>query len=110
MPLYMYQFSYTPESWATQIKAPANRLETVGGPVCAAAGGRMIGAWYCFGEYDVVLIADMPDNASMAALVLAIGAGGALASSRTTVLMSGAEGVAAMAKAAETAKAYRPAR
>ena len=110
MPLFMYQFSYTPESWAAQMKAPQNRLETVGGPICEAAGGRMLGGWYCFGKYDVVLIAEMPDTESMAGLALAIGAGGAIASSKTTVLMSGPQGVAAMTKAAATAKSYRPAR
>jgi len=108
--MFMYQFSYTPESWAAQMKSPQNRLEAIGGPICAAAGGKMVGGWYCFGEYDVVLIAEMPDNQSMAAIALAIGSGGAIANSKTTVLMSGAEGVAAMTKAAATAKAYRPAR
>ena len=110
MPLYMYQFSYTAESWGAQIKAPANRLETVGGPMCQAAGGKMVGAWYCFGEHDVVLIADMPDNESMSAVALAIGAGGAIKSASTTVLMTGAQGVDAMKKAAAAAKAYKPAR
>jgi uncharacterized protein with GYD domain len=110
MPLFMYQFSYTPESWAAQLKAPQNRLESVGSTVCEAAGGRMVGGWYCFGEYDAVLIAELPDNESMAGLALALGAGGALKSSKTTVLMSGPQAVTAMSKGAATAKSYRPAR
>jgi len=52
MPIYMHQFTYTPESWAAQIKNPQNRMETVGPALCKAAGGKMIGAWLCFGEYD----------------------------------------------------------
>ena len=28
MALYMYQFAYTPESWAAQVKNPQNRIET----------------------------------------------------------------------------------
>jgi uncharacterized protein with GYD domain len=110
MPLYMYQAAYTPESWAAQLKAPQNRVETVGHSLCEAAGGKCLGAWYCFGEFDVMIIADMPNAESMAAVALAVGAGGAVKSAVTTVLMSGAEGVAAMQKAATVARSYRPAR
>jgi uncharacterized protein with GYD domain len=110
MPLYMYQFAYTPESWAAQIKKPENRAETVGRAVCEAAGGKLVGAWLCLGEYDVVLIAEMPDMESMASLALAIGAGGALKSSKTTALMTGTQGVEALKKAAKVAKTYRPAK
>ena len=110
MPLYMYQFAYTPESWAAQIKNPQNRMDTVGSAVCEAAGGKMIGAWLCFGEYDAVLIADMPNLESMAAVSLAISAGGALKVSKTTALMTGAQGVEALKKAEKVAKGYKPAK
>ena len=110
MALYMYQVAYTPESWAAQLKNPQNRAETVGRTVCEAAGGKCVGAWYCFGEYDIVLIADMPNAESMAAVSLAVAAGGAAKAAKTTALMSGAEGVAAMTKAAAVTKAYQPAR
>jgi uncharacterized protein with GYD domain len=110
MPLYMYQATYTPESWAAQVKHPQNRAETVGRQVCEAAGGKLVGAWLCFGDYDLVLIADVPNNESMAAIALAVGAGGAVKASKTTVLMTGTEGVAALKKADAVAKAYKPAR
>ena len=109
MALYMYQAAYTSESWAAQMKNPQNRVEAVGRQVCEAAGGQFIGGWLCFGEYDLVIIADVPDNESMSAIALAAGAGGAIKSSRTTVLMTGEQGVAALEKANVVAKAYRPA-
>ncbi len=98
MPLYMYQGAYTPESWAAQIKNPQNRVETVGKKVCEAAGGKLVGAWFCFGDYDFVIIADAPDNESMAAIALAAGAGGAIKASKTTVLMTAKDGVGALKK------------
>lgn len=110
MPLYMYQAAYTPESWAAQVKKPANRVETVARAVCKAAGGKLVGGWLCFGEYDFVVIADMPDNESMAAVALAAGAGGAIKASKTTVLMTSAQGIEAMKKAGDVAAIYRPAR
>ena len=110
MPLYMYQAAYTPESWAAQIKNPQNRVETVTRKVCKAAGGKLVGAWLCFGDYDFVIIADAPNNQSMAAIALAAGAGGAIKASKTTVLMTAKDGVGALKKAQEVAKVYKPAR
>src|SRR5580704_3699363 len=110
MPLYMYQAAYTPESWAAQLKNPQNRIETVGRQACEAVGGKLVGGWYCFGDYDVVFICDVPNNESMSAIALAVAAGGAAKASKTTVLMSGTEGVGAMKKADAVAKTYKPAR
>src|SRR5258705_6741604 len=87
MALYMYQAAYTSESWAAQLKNPQNRVEAVGRAACEAVGGKLIGSWYCFGEYDLVIIADVPDNESMSAIAMAIAAGGALKAGKTTVLM-----------------------
>src|SRR3954462_9003190 len=96
MPLYMYQAAYTAESWAAQMKKPQNRVESVGRQVTEAVGGKMIGGWYCLGDYDAILIADVPNIESMAAIAVAIAAGGAIKSSHTTALMTGAELVAAL--------------
>jgi uncharacterized protein with GYD domain len=110
MPLYMYQAAYTGESLASQLKNPQNRADAVGHAVCEAVGGTLVGSWYCFGEYDLALVANVPDNASMAAIALAIAAGGAVKSAKTTVLMSGDEAVAGMKKASAVTKIYKPAR
>jgi hypothetical protein len=59
-----------------------------------------------FGDYDLVIIADVPNNQSMSA----IAAGGAIKASKTTVLLSGAEGVEGMKQADAVAKIYKPAR
>jgi len=110
MPIYMYQAAYTPESWAAQLNHAQHRVEAVGRQACEAVGGKLVGGWYCFGDYDLVIIADVPDNESMSAIALAIAAGGAIKASKTTVLMTGAEFVGAMKKADAVAKIYKPAR
>jgi len=92
------------------MKNPQNRVEAVGSSVCESVGGNLIGGWLCFGEYDLVIIADVPDNQSMAAVALGVGAGGAIKASKTTVLMTGEEGVEALHKSEAVAKAYSPAR
>ena len=58
MPLYMYQAAYTAESLAAQLKKPENRVEAVGRAACEAVGGKLVGGWYCFGDYDLAIIAD----------------------------------------------------
>lgn len=110
MPIYMWQATYTPESWAAQLKDPQNRIETVARPAWEAIGGKLIGGWYCFGEYDIVLVGEAPNAQSVAALVLPVAAGGAVKASKTTVLMTGAEAVEGMKQAGAVAKMYRPAR
>ena len=87
-----------------------NRAEAVGRQACEAVGGKLIGGWYCFGDYDLVIIADVPNNESMAAIALAIAAGGAIKASRTTTLMTGAELVGALKKSEAVAKSYKAAR
>ena len=110
MPLYMYQGAYTGESWAAQIKKPQNRVEAAGKAACEAVGGKLVGGWLCFGEYDIVLIADVPNEESMGAIAVAVAAGGAVKASRTTRLMTGAQGIEMLKKAEAVAKVYRPAR
>src|SRR5215468_12730178 len=96
---YMFQGSYTSEGWKTLVKNPVNRFEAVR-PVIEKLGGSVEGAWFAFGDYDFVLIAKMPDDVSAAAFSLAAVAGGSVKVSKTTTLMTGEEGIAAMKKAA----------
>ena len=102
---YLYQVSYNREAWATQLQNPQNVTERIQGPV-AELGGNVVGAWYAFGEYDLIILLEMPDNVNMAALAIAFAAGGAVSTAKTTVLMPLEDGMAAMSKAA--ASTYRP--
>src|SRR5690242_12773770 len=102
---YLMQVAYTPEAWASMVKNPQNRVEAVR-PVIEKLGGRVETFWLAFGEYDVVVIAQMPDNVSAAAFAIAASAGGAVKAFKTTPLLSPEEGMEAMRKASGTG--YRP--
>ncbi len=104
MAFYMCQVSYTREAIKTLIKKPHDRTQVVRAAV-EKLGGTLHGFWYAFGKYDAVLILEMPDNATAAALPLAAAAGGAISASHTTVLLTPVEGIAAMKKA--TRSGYR---
>lgn len=106
MATYMVQCSYTTAAWSAMVKNPQNRGEIVG-KVLEKIGGKMTGFWMSFGEYDVVAIAEMPDNVSMASFAMAVAAGGACSSFKTTVLLTAKEGIQALKKAGKTG--YKPA-
>ncbi|HEY5640321.1 MAG TPA: GYD domain-containing protein, partial [Dehalococcoidia bacterium] len=60
-----------------------------------------------FGEYDVILIAEMPNNEAAAGLAMSAAAGGAIKAVKTTPLMTVQEGLEAMRKA-DKASYQRP--
>ena len=105
MPSYLVQVAYTSEATAAMMKRPQDRSSVVGKAI-EKLGGTLKGAWLCFGDYDTVVVVDLPDNVSAAAFAMAISAGGSCKTVKTTPLMSVEEGQAAMKKAGGTG--YKP--
>ncbi len=97
MAFYLMRFSYTPETWGKLMQNPEDRRVAARAYI-EQVGGSLHGFWYGFGKYDGYAILEAPDNESMAGVVLAITAGGALASVETTALMTVEETVAALEK------------
>ncbi|HEY1263516.1 MAG TPA: GYD domain-containing protein [Terriglobales bacterium] len=105
MPYYLHQVAYTSASWSTLIAQPQNRIEAVRKAI-ENVGGKIASAYFAFGEYDIVLITEMPDNAAAAGIAIAFAGGGACKSVQTTPLMSAEEALQALKKAGESG--YRP--
>lgn len=105
MPSYLVQVAYTSEAVAALVKKPQDRATVVGKAV-QKLGGTLKSAWLSFGDYDTIVIVDMPDNVSAAAFAMAISAGGSCTAVKTTPLLSVEEGVAAMKKAGGSG--YKP--
>ena len=105
MPLYLGRFSYTTDAMKALLSDPQDR-SAAARDVAESLGGKLLGFWYAFGEFDGVFLMEAPDNASAAALAMAVGAGGALSEVETTVLLDMDEAQDAMRKAA--AATYRP--
>ena len=98
MGYYSLQTAYTAQGWAAQLEDPQHRLEVVR-PVVERLGGSIVSGWFTFGEYDVLVICQMPDNVSAAALSMAVSAGGAVKAVKTTPLMTFEDGIDAMRRA-----------
>lgn len=104
MPHFLTQVSYNEQAWQAMVSNPQNRLEAIR-PMIENMGGRIVNAYLAFGDYDFVLITELPNNVTAAALAIAAAAGGACKSVKTTPLMEATEGVEALRKAA--AAGYR---
>ena len=98
MPRYMFQAAYTPAAMAAFISKPQDRVPGIKA-VIEKMGGKMVSVDFCMGDYDVVLMAELPDDVAAAALALAVSAPGHLKSYRTTKLISPADFLAAQKKA-----------
>jgi len=87
MPKYMIQASYTGDGTKGLLKeGGAKRRATVEANV-KSAGGTLEAFYFAFGEADAFVIVDFPDNATAAALSMAVNASGAVAL-KTHVLLT----------------------
>ncbi len=105
MPLSLGRFSYTTDAMKALLNQPEDR-SAAAREVAESLGGKLLGFWFAFGEFDGVFLMEAPDNAAAAALAMAVGSGGALSRLETTVLLDMDEAQEAMRKAAGAT--YRP--
>ena len=105
MARYLFTGSYSQEGLRGLIESPENRTNELT-QLIESMSGTIESVYYAFGDHDVVIICDVPDNVSMQAISMAVGASGAVTDLRTTVLLSLSDGEAAARRAGELR--YRP--
>ncbi len=86
MTMYLVKFRYSRESWAGLLANPEDRREVLA-PLFEAAGGKLHGVWYAFGDADGYVLAELP-NATAAASALARVAAAGVGTVSTTVLLT----------------------
>jgi len=101
MARYMVQASYTKEAVVALVKKPEDRSLAVR-PLLEKLGGRLIDFYFSLGDYDVVLIVELPNNTAALATDLAAVVPGHVSRIKTTVLLTPEETVMAMKEAAVT--------
>ena len=97
MALYMYQASYTAKSMAAQVKDPQDPVEAIR-PTRDDLGAEIVVAGFPFGEYDVVVVYEAPDDMTAASVAMAVAAEGEVKSAKTTRLLSGQEWLESLRK------------
>lgn len=107
MASYLVQVSYSQEALQALVAKPQNRTPVIKKAI-ENLGGTLNGAWMSFGDYDLVMLLEMPNNVSAAALAVAAAAGGSLKSIKTTPLLTIDQALSAFKKAGKSG--YTPIR
>jgi uncharacterized protein with GYD domain len=106
MPIYITQGRYTRDAIKGMLARPEDRAEQVS-RLLSKVGGRLIGYYVTFGEYDFLTIAEAPGESQMASVLVAAAGSGGVVDMRTTVALSTAEAKGAFAAGAELARSFR---
>ena len=103
MPKYLVKCNYVGEGIKGLLKEGGSSRRAAVEQVIKSMGGKLETLYYAFGETDVYIIADAPDNASVAATCLLVASSG-MVNLKTTVLMTPEE----LDIAAKKTPLYRP--
>ena len=103
MPKYLIQASYSVEGVKGLLKEGGTSRRAHIEQLVKGMGGSLEAFYFAFGSDDVVVIAELPDDATAAAISLTVGAGGAVGI-KTTVLIP----PETMDQAAKKTVGYRP--
>jgi len=87
MPKYLSLGSYTVDGIQGVLKDGGTGRRKAVQSAIEAMGGTMEAYYFAFGEHDVVVISDVPDNVTAAALAMGIGSTGTVRL-KTTVLIT----------------------
>ena len=103
MPKYLVQGSYTSEGAKGLLKDGGSKRRAAVEEMAKSFGGKVEAFYYAFGDSDVFVIIDGPDNVTAAAASLAVNAVGAVRL-KTTPLLTAEE----LDQAAKKGVNYRP--
>ena len=108
MSIYITQGRYTRDAIKGMIVKPEDRADAIA-RLLSKIGGRLLGYYLTFGEYDFLAIAEAPNDVQMTAALLAVGSGGGVTDLRTTVAMTSVEAKGAFAAASDLAPGFKSA-
>ena len=97
MPKYLVEACYTSEGLKNLQKDRAEGRTAAVKAAVQSIGGKVEVLYWALGEYDVVIVAELPDTSAAAALALAASASG-MVRTRTTQLLTAAEVDSALEK------------
>jgi len=97
MPKFLVEATYTAEGHKGLAKDKPSGRKAAITQAAKKLGGKLEAIYFCLGDNDVILIVDMPDHLSAAALSSAACASG-MARTKTSLLMTVAEADEALSK------------
>ena len=98
MAKFLIQLTYSDSALAELVKHPEDRGAAIS-EWFARLGGEVEVFYYCFGDYDTVVIAEFPNKETMRAISFAVRSTGVAKEHKITSLLSREEGVSALKRA-----------
>lgn len=106
MPVFVTQGRYSQSAVKAMLDNPEDRGAAVA-KLIERAGGTLIDYYVLFGEYDWMIIYELPSGKEAAAVVLTAVGAGAVSDTKTMLAMTTVEAKAAFAAAQNLSAAYR---
>ena len=88
MPQFLLQFRYVPRAIKQFVAQPDEDRAGRAAALVASVGGKLVGYWYAFGEFDGMALLEAPDSSVAASVAMAVGGSGEVSRIETTVLMT----------------------
>ncbi len=105
MAKYLMQVTYSDSALAELVSQPQDRGAVIS-ELFDRLGGKVEAFHHSLGEYDLVIIAEFPDNETLAAIQFAVRSTGAAKNLVTTTLLSREEAVNALRRSGSSG--YQP--
>ncbi|MGI9538676.1 MAG: GYD domain-containing protein [Miltoncostaeaceae bacterium] len=107
MPYYLARAKVSKAYMEALVNRPEDRLVSTT-RFLQGIGGRLHNYFFSFGDFDIVLLYELPDNVSAATLSMVLSASGSITDIETTPLLTMEEAVGAMKKSGEAMGVYLP--
>ena len=107
MAKYVTFFTYTSEAWARMIQNPGDRTATLR-RLAESLGGSVECVYWMLGGYDGIVILDVPDSISVAALSITVGSTGAFKNLQTHELLTQEQLGQVLSRSKDATHAYQP--
>jgi uncharacterized protein with GYD domain len=107
MAKYAILFSYTSDTWARMISSPGDRTAAVR-RLLDSVGGSLESVYWMFGTHDGIVIFDVPESISAAAIGVGVTSTGAFAHVQTHELLTQDQLGQVLQRAKDATQAYQP--
>lgn len=108
MSIFITQGRYTQPAMKGLVAKPEDRMDEVKA-LMKRSGGKLLNYYITFGDYDFIIISDMPSPQAVMSSLAAAAAGGGVTDLKTTLAITTAEAKEAFAMATPSAAKFRSA-
>ncbi len=107
MAYYLARAKVSQTAMDALVKRPEDRFVTMT-RLLKGAGGRLHYYFFSFGAFDIVLLFELPDNVTAAAVSMVLSSSGSVTDIETTPLLTMEEAIESMRKAGDATGVYAP--